>query len=128
MKNVKLIIGGVLLSCITTQSFALQEEQLTIDGTPVSKDDYYRPHRCPKPTSKPQVSYNSSSTVLNVSFPGNSQGGKVVIYRNGTLVVIVNASASAALCYTLRNYGTGNYTVVVSSGNTVVYSNSVEVK
>lgn len=50
------------------------------------------------------------------------------IYRNGTLVVSVNASAGATLCYTLRNYGTGNYTVVVSSGNTVVYSNSVEVK
>ena len=128
MKNVKLIIGGVLLSCITTKSFALQEEQFIIDGTPVSKDDYYRPHRCPKPTSTPKVSYNTSSTALNVSFPGNSQGGKVEIYHNGVRVVSASAPAGTSLSYVLLNYGKGDYTIIVSQGNMVVYSNNVIVK
>ena len=97
------------------------------DGGP-KENKLNHPHKCPKPNSKPQVSYNSVSTVLSVSFHGNRQGGKVEIFRNGTLVVSVNASAGAALNYILRNCGTGNYTVVVSSGNTVVYSNNVEVK
>ena len=128
MKNVKLIIGGVLLSCITTKSFALQEEQFIIDGTPVSKDDYYRPHRCPKSIKPVTAEYNSTSTVLNVSFLGNSQGGKVEIYRNGVKVVNITAPAGASLSYVLRNYGKGDYTVIVSQGNTVVYSGNYNVK
>jgi hypothetical protein len=63
---------------------------------------------------------------LTVKFPANCQGCKVEIYRNGAKVV--SANAGATLNYVLRNYGKGNYTIVVSSGNTVVYSNSVTVK
>lgn len=77
---------------------------------------------------RPQLSYNSVSTVLNVLLPANSRDGKVEIYRNGARVVSANAPASATLSYVLRNYGTGNYTVIVSQGNTVVYSNNVVVK
>lgn len=129
MKNFKLIIGGgVLLSCITTKSFALQEKQLTIDGTPVYKDDYYRPHRCPK-TNKPiTTDYNATSTALSVKFPSNGQGGQVEIYRNGAKVVGTSAPAGTSLSYVLLNYGKGNYTVIVSSGNTVVYSENMRVK
>ena len=87
-----------------------------------------QPHRCQQIKKTPQVSYNSVSTVLNVLFPGNGQGGKVEIYRNGAKVVCVVAPAGASLSYVLRNYGVGNYTVVVSSGKTVVYSNNVTVK
>lgn len=90
--------------------------------------EHPKPHKCPKPNTKPQVSYNSTSTVLSVSFPGNSQGGKVEIYRNGAKVVNTSAPAGASLSLVLRNYGKGDYTVIVSSGNTVVYSNYVTVK
>lgn len=100
------------------------------DNNPTSNDKvwYQRPHKCPKPTSKPQVSYNSASTVLSVSFHGNRQGGKVEIYRNGAKVVSTAAPAGASLSFVLRNYGKGDYTVIVSQGNMVVFSNNVEVK
>ena len=87
-----------------------------------------QPHRCQQIKKTPQVSYNFASTVLNVSFPGNGQGGKVEIYRNGAKEVNVVAPAGASLSYVLRNYGAGSYTIVVSCGKTVVYSNSVVVK
>ena len=74
------------------------------------------------------VSYNSASTILNVSFPTNGQGGKIEIYRNGVKVVNTTAPAGTSLCYMLRKYGKGEYAVVVSYGNTVVYSNYVLVK
>ncbi len=127
MRNFKLIIGSVLLLTSLTTN-AQQKTIATTQGTTTTENPIRRPHKCPKPNSKPQVSYNCASTALSVSFHGNRQGGKVEIYRNGTLVVSVNASAGATLNYILRNYGTGNYTVVVSCGNTVVYSNIVEVK
>lgn len=73
------------------------------------------------------TSYNSASTALTVKFPATG-GGKVEIYRNGAKVVSANAAAGATLCYTLRNYGRGNYTVIISGRNTVVYCRSMNVK
>ena len=87
-----------------------------------------QPHRCQQIKKTPQVSYNFASTVLNVSFPGNGQGGKVEIYRNGVKVVNTSAPAGASLSYVLRNYGAGDYTIVVSQGNTVVYSRTMKIK
>lgn len=113
------ILTGKANECVSAQ---LRDGDSTIEFVKL------RPHRSPKLTSKPQVSYNSSSTVLNVSFSGNGQGGKVEIYRNGAKVVNTSAPAGATLNYVLRNYGTGNYTIIVSQGNTVVYSNNVMVK
>lgn len=97
------------------------------DGGP-KENKLNHPHKCPKPNSKPQVSYNSASTVLSVSFHGDRQGGKVEIYRNGAKVVSTAAPAGASLSFVLRNYGNGDYTVIVSQGNMVVFSNNVEVK
>ena len=74
------------------------------------------------------ASYNAPTTTLTVKFPSNSQGGKVEIYRSGVKVVNTSAPADASLSFVLRNYGKGDYTVIVSSGNTVVYSNYVTVK
>ena len=97
------------------------------DGGP-KENKLNHPHKCPKPNSKPQVSYNSASTVLSVSFHGNRQGGKVEIFRNGAKVINISASAGTSLSYVLLNYGKGDYTVIVSSGNTVVYSGSYNVE
>ena len=125
MKNSKVFIGGVLLlTSITTNSFAEYNTQ----GTNTMENFTQRPHKCPKPVVEAKVSYNPTSTVLNVEFPTNGQGGKVEIYRNGALVVRAKAPAGTSLCYMLRNYGKGEFTVIVSQGNTVVYSNSVIVK
>lgn len=128
MKNLKLLIG-VVLTGISTNSFSLCKVQTDFDKKPTTYDEkYHRPHKCLSVNTTPKVSYNSTTTALNVSFPSNSQDGKVEIYRNGTKVVNANAAAGATLVYTLRNYGNGCYTIVVSSGKTVVYSNNVTVK
>lgn len=79
------------------------------------------------PYVSPVITYNALSTTLNITFPATNNG-KVEIYRNGSLVVSTNATAGASLNYMLRNYGTGNYTIIVSCGSTVIYSNNVEVK
>jgi len=115
------ILVGKTNECVSAQT---QDNNPTSNG----KVWYQRPHKCPKPTSKPQVSYNSASTSLSVSFPGNGQGGKVEIYRNGAKVVSTAAPAGASLSFVLRNYGNGDYTVIVSQGNMVVYYRSINIK
>ena len=74
------------------------------------------------------ASYNNSTTALTIRFLSNGQGGRVEIYRNGAKMVNASAAAGASLNYVLRNYGVGNYTVIVSQGNTVVYSKNMYVK
>ncbi len=119
-----LMVAAVSLTSVG--SVTAENEFYDLDGNDPSWDNT-RIHRSPKRVNPASATYNSGSTELTVNLPATN-GGKVEIYRNGTLVVSVNASAGATLNYILRNYGTGNYTVVVSCGNTVVYSNSVEVK
>jgi hypothetical protein len=91
------------------------------------KVDFPIPHRSPKPIRPVSATYDATSTMLTVNFPITS-GGKVEIYRNGVCVVRANASAGVTKNYILRNYGKGNYTIIVSNGNTVVYSNMVVIK
>jgi hypothetical protein len=124
MKKLSLI-GIALLTSIASNSFSLSKGV----GVKMDKDtewEYKRPHRCPK-HHKPTISYNTSSTALTVNFPA-ANGGKVEIYRNGSLVVSANAPAGSTLNYVLRNYGAGDYTVVVSCGNTAIYNGIYEVK
>ena len=127
MKNVFFMTAILAAFCATTKVSA---QTTGGGGTSGGSNDteFHMPHRGKQTSSVPQVSYNPTSTELNVSFPGNWQGGKVEIYRNGTRVVGVKAQAGATLCYMLRNYGRGDYTIIVSSGNTVIYSNCVMVK
>lgn len=128
MKKLKFIIGVVLFIGITTDSFAQEGSTSNNGNTPPEKPEkYYRPHRCPHPINSPAATYNDATTALTVKFPATC-GGKIEIYRNGAKVVSTNTPAGAMLCYMLRNYGKGNYTVIVSSGNTVVYSRSMMVK
>ena len=116
------------IAILTGKTNVCVSSQLLDDDPTNDKVLYQPPHKCPKPNHTPRVSYNPASTVLNVSFPGNWQGGKVEIYRNGTRVVGVKAQAGASLCYTLRNYGKGEFTIIVSQGNMVVYRGSYNVK
>ena len=125
MKKASLILGVLVLSSITTNTFALPRISITGD-TPVTENPNRRPHRCPK-HHKPTTSYNTSSTALTVNFPA-ANGGRVEIYRNGSLVVSANAPAGSTLNYVLRNYGAGDYTVVVSCGSTAIYNGIYEVK
>ena len=130
MKKVLLMAATIAVSGMLTElSAQTTGDSSSGNGNGNNHDLYHhKPHRCAQQNNTPKVSYNSATTVLNVSFPGNWQGGKVEIHRNGTLVVDVKAPAGTTLCYMLRNYGKGNYTVIVSSGNTVVYYGNYVVK
>lgn len=128
MKKVFLMAAILAVSGLMAEVSA-QTTGETDSGNGNSYDIFHhKPHKCPKPSKTPQVSYNSSSTVLNVSFPTNGQGGKVEIYRNGIKVVNTTAPAGTSLCYMLRNLGKGEFKIIVSQGNTVVYYGNYVVK
>ena len=120
------------MAAILAVSGAMAEASAkTVDNVIIDCDGNYwlhKPPRSPKTNWTPIASYNSATTVLTVSFPNNGQGGKVEIYRNGVKVVDTKATAGASLSYLLRDYGKGNYSIVVSSGKTIVYSKQVTVK
>ena len=77
--------------------------------------------------TKPTVIYNASTTTLTVKMPAITSG-KVEIYRNGVKVVDATVAAGSNFFFVLRNYGAGNYKVIVSYGNTVVYGKTMKVK
>lgn len=74
------------------------------------------------------VSYDTASTTLTVKFPSNSQGGTVEVYRDGEKVAEITANAGTSFGCILREYGEGNYNVIVSNGNTVVESKNFTVR
>jgi hypothetical protein len=52
----------------------------------------------------------------------------VEVYRDGAKVAGITANAGTTFSCVLREYGEGNYTVIVSSGNTVVDSRNFTVR
>ena len=72
-----------------------------------------RPHR-----ASAVISYDAASMVLTVKFPSN--GGTLIVTHNGTQVASMTAGSGTTFRSELRQYGTGNYTVIVSNGKTVV--------
>ena len=128
MKKVFLMAALIAASGMVAEVSAQTTESGTSGGSNNDDNTFHMPHKCPKPNQTSQVSYNTASTVLNVSFPTNGQGGKVEIYRNGIKVVNTTAPAGTSLCYMLRNYGKGEFKIAVSQGNSVVYSKQVTVK
>ena len=90
-----------------------------------------KPHNQKKPgtiNEKVDVFYGAATTTLTVKFPSNSQGGTVEVFRNGTKVAGITANSGTTFRCTLREYGTGNYNVIVSNGSTVIDSKNYTVK
>jgi len=93
--------------------------------------------RVPKPhyqvmpgtiNEKVGISYNATSTTLTVKFCNFSQGNTVEVYRNGAKVAGITTNGGTTFSCRLREYGTGNYTVIVSNGKTVVDSKNFTVR
>lgn len=82
-----------------------------------------RPHR-----ASASVSYDAASTTLTVKFPSNSQGGTVEVYRDGAKVAGITTNGGTTFSCRLREYGAGNYNVIVSNGNTVVDSKNYTIR
>ena len=79
-------------------------------------------------TSAQTVNYDTASTTLTVNFQSNSQGGTVEVYHDDEKVAGITANSGTSFSCILREYGEGNYNVIVSNGNTVVESKSFAVK
>ncbi|MBQ3657487.1 MAG: hypothetical protein II956_11670 [Bacteroidales bacterium] len=95
------------------------------------------PTKFPDPTRKiinepikpsVNVSYNISSTVLTVSFSSISNGGTVEVYRDGVIVAGISAGGGTTFSCMLNDYGEGDYYIIVSQGNTVVYSKNITIR
>ena len=123
--NTKILITAFML--VFTSSYAFSNK-ISDGGDPFKNYAGPRGVCSKRPNANPNISYNAFSTALTVRLPSNSQGGRVEIYRNGIKVVNATLPAGATLNYMLRNYGKGEFTIIVNQGNTVVYSNSVIVK
>ena len=74
------------------------------------------------------VSYDEASTTLTIKFQSNSQGGTVEVYHDDEKVAGITANSGTTFSCILREYGEGNYNVIVSNGNTVMESKSFAVK
>ena len=88
------------------------------------------PHKSVKPHTpvSANVSYDEASTILTVKFSSHSRGGMVEVYRDGAKVAGITANAGTTFSCVLREYGEGDYTVIVSNGNTVVDSRNFTVR
>ena len=88
------------------------------------------PHKCQRHNwnTSIRIQFDAASTVLTVTFPSNSHGGTVEVFRNGTKVAGVTANSGTTFSCKLRDYGAGNYNVIVSSGNTVIDSKNFTVR
>lgn len=82
-----------------------------------------RPHK-----TSAIVSYDEASTMLTVQFSPNSHGGTIDVYRDGEKVAGITANSGTTFSCVLREYGTGNYNVIVSNENTVVESKNFAVR
>ncbi|MBR4326772.1 MAG: hypothetical protein IKP73_14735, partial [Bacteroidales bacterium] len=57
-----------------------------------------------------------------------SHGGTVEVYHDGEKVAGITANSGTTFGCVLREYGTGNYNVIVSNGNTVIDSKNFTVR
>ena len=129
----KIIITAALLAAtgiFTSTSAQVNSFAMSIDNGETD-DSFRKPHKICRPTpNKPtaNVSYDASTTTLTVKFLSNSRRGTVDVYRNGAKVAGVTANSGTIFSCKLREYGMGNYNVIISNGNTVIGSKNYIVK
>ena len=129
------LAATMMMTSVSAQVTTCKALDNDSDNDPDNKTVVYdwsrKPHKIHRPTHKDvtaDVSYDAASSFLTVSFPSNSQGGTVEVYRDGEKVAGITANGGTTFSCTLREYGVGNYTVIVYSGNTVVESKNYTVE
>lgn len=129
MKRIVLIVALIAATGIMTDTSAqifnllsIANDNVNNNGGSDEKGFHPHPHRGGKHRHPFQVetNYDEASTILTVSFSSRSNGVTVEIYRDGARITGIIANSGTTFSCILRDYGTGNYTVVVSYGNTVV--------
>ena len=124
----------LLAAAMIAVSSAMTDASAQISKKCIQSNDggyrFHLPHRSIRPHRQipVRVSYDESSTVLTVYFPQNSNGGTVEVYRDGLKVSAITAGGGTTFSCMLNDYGEGEYDIIVSKGNTVVYSKNVSVR
>jgi hypothetical protein len=121
MKTLVLIAALIAATGAMTDVSAQNKQGDNVNWSP-------HPHKSVKPHRPPIVSYDEASTILTVKFSSHSRGGLVEVYRDGAKVAGITANAGTTFSCVLREYGEGDYTVIVSNGNTVVDSKNFTVR
>ena len=124
------------LTMLSTESYG--QRYSCINKTKDNHDGHWgngdigRPHGCIRQIHKKvatvNVSYDAMTTILNVDFPANSLGGTVEVFKNGSRIGAMTSGAGTTFGCVLMDYGVGQYSVIVTHGNTVLYSKNIEVK
>ena len=123
----KKILTLAAMMLVFVSSVASAQKDCTNTNNGVIGHRSPRQHRSIRP-HKPTVSYDEASTALTVKFQSNSQGGTVEVYHDDEKVAGITANSGTTFSCILREYGEGNYNVIVSNGNTVMESKSFAVK
>lgn len=72
-----------------------------------------------------QVSFNPNTKELKVHIPASSQDGIVEITPSNAGKITSYVKAGTTFSCNIGNYGNGNCTIIVSSGNTVIYYKNI---
>lgn len=128
-KNV-LIAALIVATGAMTDTSAQIGKRMSQSCDKGDKTIFCPPKRCVRPhkSTNVAISYDASSTVLSVKFQSNLYGGTVDVYRDGEKVAGITANSGTTFSCILREYGVGNYNVIVSCGNTVVDSKNFTVR
>lgn len=121
------ILGIIIMSASVNTS---AQRYKCMSNNPDEKRTIWKPRYSARPGMQTSVavSYDATSTVLTVKFSSQSKGGVVDVYLNGAKVAGVTANSGTTFSCRLREYGTGNYNVIVSSGNTVIDNKNFTVR
>lgn len=124
----------LLAAAMIAVSSAMTDASAQISKKCIQSNDggyrFHLPHRSIRPHRQipVRVSYDSSTTLLTVDFPQNSEKSSVEVFHNGVKVTGITAGGGTTFSCTLKDYGEGEYDIIVSKGNTVVYSKNVSVR
>ena len=122
----KFLISAVLLMLATVQATA--QKRCKTQSQSGDKGKWYPDPVRSVAHKSVHVSYDASTTVLTVNFADKSTGGTVEVFCNGAKVTGITAGGGTTFSCILKDYGEGDYDIIVSSGNTVVYSRNVIVR
>jgi len=121
------------ISVLSTESYGQRNVCCSTAGSNSQDGGHWRigrPHGCRKYKHQEtvHVSYDESSTILIVYFSQYSEDSTVEVFCNGAKVTGITAGGGTTFSCILKDYGEGDYDIIVSRGNTVVYSRNIIVR
>ena len=128
MKIKTIILAAAIIAttgAMTDASAQLTKRMISShDGGHQGRPSPTKPHRTNRHSSS-VVSYDPYTKVLTVSLSSGSQDGRIEICPSHSGKNTIMIRPGETIRYTLGNYGRSSCTIIVSSGNTVLYSKNI---